>query len=370
MVVSVPFPPREGIGFHVSHLARALQARGHHVTVITRGGVAGLNLQVVDGIAVWRAPFWPLYPFHVHWHGFWVHLLLRRLAPQLDLVHLHTPLVRRPPTPLPAVVTVHTPMRADVAAMHNDGPLALLARCQLPVSVRLETDLLHGAAAITAVAGPVAVGLAAYGVDPARVHVVPNGVDATFFCPGPGFGDESWILTVGRLAPRKGLADLVACAPQIVAGRPGTYFFVAGSGPLESALNRQIRALGLEESVILLGHVRDRARLRTLYRGASVCVHPVRYEGLPTAVLEAMACARPVVATAVGGLTEALSPGHNGLLVPPGAPAELAEGVLSLLADRAHSRTLGAAARRTVAERYGWNVVTERYLAVYREVLA
>jgi len=371
MVTSAPFPPREGIGFHVSHLARALQRRGHQVTVITRGGPAGLSVQAVAGVPVWCAPFLPLYPFHVHWHGLWVDLLLRDLAPRLDLIHLHTPLVRRPRAPLPTVVTVHTPMRADVAAARGDGPIAFLARCQLPVSVQLETELLHGAAAITAVAGPVAAQLADYGIDPARVHVVPNGVDVTYFSPGPEPvpGAKPWILTVGRLAPRKGMADLIACASQVIARRPGSCFFIAGDGPLAGTLDRQIRALGLWDEVVLLGHVGDRERVRALYRGASVCVHPARYEGMPTAVLEAMACGRPVVATAVGGLTEVVNSGENGLLVPPGAPAELAAGLLALLVDPALCHRLGRAAQRTVAERYGWNVVVDRYLDVYREVL-
>lgn len=369
MVTSVPMPPREGIGFHVWHLGRALLAEGHRVTVITRGGPAGFHRGVAAGLPVWRVPFWPLYPLHVHWHGAWVDRLLRRLAGELDLVHLHTPLVRRPRTPLPAVVTVHTPMRADVAAAGGDGPVALLARCQLPISVRLETELLRGAAAVTAVAGRVASELAPYGLDPATVRVVGNGVDTAFFSPGTARDNGTAVVSVGRLAPRKGMADLVASAAQVIARRPDARFQIAGDGPLAGALRRQIRALGLADRVTLLGHVADRARLRELYRGAAVFVHPARYEGMPTAVLEGMACGRPMVATAAGGVAEAVRHGENGLLVRPGAPGELAEGVLALLASPAWGRRLGAAARRTVVERYGWETVAGRYLAVYREVL-
>jgi glycosyltransferase involved in cell wall biosynthesis len=369
MVMSVPMPPREGIGFHVWHLARELQARGHRVTVITRGGLAGYRRQVADGLVVWQAPFWPLYPLHVHWHGCWVDRLLQRLAGELDVVHLHTPLVRRPRTPLPVVVTVHTPMRADVAAGSGDGPVALLSRCQLPVSVRLETGLLREAAVVTAVAGRVAVELAPYGVDPAAVRVVGNGVDTGFFSPDGARDGGTAVLTVGRLAPRKGMVDLVESAAQVVTRRPDACYQIAGDGPLAGALRRQIRAWGLTDHVTLLGHVGDRVRLRALYRRAAVCVHPARYEGMPTAVLEAMACGRPVVATAAGGAAEALRDGESGLLVRPGAPEALAKSTLALLENPALGRRLGAAARRTVTERYSWDLVTGRYLDVYAEVL-
>jgi glycosyltransferase involved in cell wall biosynthesis len=369
MIISAPFPPREGIGFHVWHLARTLLAGGHNVTVITRGSLTGPRRETVDRIPVWRVPFWPLYPFHVHWHGRFVNRLLERLAPELDLVHLHTPLVRRPRTMLPVVVTVHSPIRSGVAAMPTHSPLGILARCQLPLSVRLETELLRHAAAVTAVAGRVAADLAPYGVDPGAVRVVGNGVDTTYFRPDGVVSTRPDILTVGRLAPGKGMGDLVECAARVVADRPEARFRIAGDGPLARPLRRRVRALGLEEHVTLLGHIGERARLRTLYREAAVCVHPARYEGMPTAVLEAMACGRPVVAAAAGGLIEAVQHGESGLLVRPGAPAELAEGVLTLLDRPMLAWELGAAARLAAVERYSWGAVARRILAVYGEVL-
>jgi glycosyltransferase involved in cell wall biosynthesis len=91
---------------------------------------------------------------------------------------------------------------------------------------------------------------------------------------------------------------------------------------------------------------------------------------MPTAVLEAMACGRPVVATAVGGVDEALRDRENGLVVRPNAPAELTNGVLALLGDPALAQRVATAARRTAVARYRWEVVAARTLAVYHEVLA
>ncbi len=138
MVLSTPLPPREGIGFYVWNLAGYLTRRGHQVHLITRGGAGPTTCEVVDGITVWRPTFLPVYPFHVHLHGLFVNRLLRKLEPELDVLHLHTPLVQLPHTKLPTLVTVHTPMKADTAAVPANNLLGWLVKLQAPVSYLLE----------------------------------------------------------------------------------------------------------------------------------------------------------------------------------------------------------------------------------------
>src|SRR5439155_6738364 len=114
-------------------------------------------------------------------------------------------------------------------------------------------------------------------------------------------------------------------------------------------LERRIAELGLEDAVELLGTRYDVPAI--LARADAACL-PSLAEGLPNAVMEAMAAGLPVVATAVGGTPELVIPGETGLLAPPGAAAELAEALLEVLADPVHASWMGARGRRLIARDY------------------
>lgn len=372
MIASPPFPPKEGIGFYTWNLAKQIYKRGHKVQIVTRGGVHRTHHQVVDGIDVWRPPFVPLYPFHVHVHSLWVNQLVKKLEDEVDLFHLHTPLVKRPRTERPFLVTVHTPMKADAAAVRMDSLLGWLIKMQAPISYQLEQELFAHAAGLTAVSHSVATEMNAYGIDPQRVRVLGNGVDTTLFgppCAGQKPAAERYALTVARLAPRKGIADLVAAAEIVARQDPSFRFFIAGSGPMQKDLQNEIERRNLADQVKLLGHVGDRRQLVELYRNATLFIHPAHYEGLPTVLLEAMACGRPVISTAVSGALDVIKPDGNGLLVPPRKPTAIANATLRLLKDEGLADALGKAAHDTIEERYSWKRVSENYLKVYAAVM-
>ncbi len=371
MVTSAPLPPREGMGFYVWNLARFLTSSGHAVQVITRGGPKATYHQSSESVTIWQVTFLPLYPFHVHFHSLFVNRLLRELEPNIDLLHLHSPLVMRPKTDLPCLVTVHTPMKADVGSLRPNTPLSLLAKLQAPVSFRIEMGLFSSADSITAVANSVAIELSDYGLNSEQVTVMANGVDTQSFSPNGSLNPalQRYCLTVGRLGPRKGLEDLIHCARLLVGLFPDLHFLIAGSGPFAGQLGAVIGKYGLHGRVKLLGHIGDRAQLADLYRGATAYIHPAHYEGLPTVLLEAMACGRPVVTTAVGGALDVIEDGHNGLLVPPKAPQAMAAAVARIIRDPDLAKRLGSAARRTVEERYSWEVVGQHYLKEYQKLL-
>src|SRR3954464_7899683 len=141
MILSAPLPPREGIGFYAWNLAKHLSRLGHQVQLITRGAARRTSREVVDGITIWRPAFVPAYPFHVHLHGLFIDRIVRELEPEVDLFHLHTPLVKWPATSLPALVTVHTPMKSDTGAIPAASLLGWLIKLQAPVSYQLEQRL-------------------------------------------------------------------------------------------------------------------------------------------------------------------------------------------------------------------------------------
>lgn len=372
LLTSAPLPPREGIGFYVLNLAQELQRRGHRPTLLTRGGAYRTERRTIEGVEVVGLPFVPVYPVHVHLHGLAVGRFLRRHHQEFDLVHAHTPLVPVPHVALPLVTTVHTPMRADAAAIPVTSLRGAAIRAQGFVSARLEDALFTQSDAIVAVAQSVALELGAYGLDPTTIPVLGNAVDPAQFTPGNDDATGDTILYVGRLSDRKGLADLVHATAILAKNRAAIRLLLIGDGPMEVALRRLAADLQISDCVEFGGHINSNERdaLVERYQRTAVYVQPSHYEGLPTSLLEAMACARPVVATAISGHLDAIIDGRNGLLVGPRHPEALAAAIERILHDPELGLRLGREARQTVLARYSWASLGDAYERTYHDVLA
>jgi glycosyltransferase involved in cell wall biosynthesis len=202
-----------------------------------------------------------------------------------------------------------------------------------------------------------------------EVRVGRLGVDTERFRPGePAAGDVREIVCVAQLGPTKGIPVLLAAAARLCrAGRRFT-LRILGDGPLRAELEAQVRSLGVGACVRFEGAA-DRAAVARALRGAAVFALPcvtrnggARHDGLPVALLEAMACALPVVTTPVGGIPEVVST-ENGVLVPPGDDAALALALAALLGDEALCRRLGATARATILERHEARAAAARLAA-------
>jgi len=170
---------------------------------------------------------------------------------------------------------------------------------------------------------------------------------------------------VGHLRRSKGVDVLLRAAAIIQKRLPAAKGFVVGQGEHEPELVALKGRLGIT-SLEFLGVRRD---ARQLIRQLDVFVVPSRQEGLPLALLEAMALERPIVATTAGGVPDALTDGQNALLVPPEAPEALADGILRLLSDRRLADELGRRAAQTLNERFTSAAAAARYANVYRALL-
>jgi glycosyltransferase involved in cell wall biosynthesis len=180
------------------------------------------------------------------------------------------------------------------------------------------------------------------------VRVIPSAVELPERVGEPA--DPPEVLFVGRLSPEKGILDLVQAAD----GIPLT---VAGDGPLR---DRVPGALGFVQHTAL----------PPLYERAAVVAVPSHREGFGVACAEAMAHARPVVASAVGGLLDLVVDGETGVLVPPRDVPALRGALERLLADPDLRRRLGEAGRARVQERFSWPAVTDATIAAYEDALA
>lgn len=372
------------MGFYIWNLSRYLTKEGHQVQIITRGGTMPRCPQIVDGIMIRRPSFWPAYPFHVHLHGIFVDRLLQEIEGDVDLFHVHSPLAPTISTKRPIMLTVHTAIKADMAATTVNSLQTLLMKSQAPVSYWLEEGLLANATAVNAVSPRMASALRhRYTSTPDEIEVTWNGVDTDFFATVPDLTPDSspdstsdstrdprLVLTVGRLAPGKGVEDLLDAAKQVIKKIGPTRFVIAGDGPLRRALERRLAQNGLGQHVELLGHVADRQQLADLYRKAALFVTPSHYEGLPTVVLEAMACGCPVIATKVGGLPQVIESGQNGVLVPPKQPTQLADAICEFLPAKVRLAKMGRLGRQTIEERYSWHAIGANYIKLYEMLLA
>ena len=210
-----------------------------------------------------------------------------------------------------------------------------------------------------------------------RVIGIPNGVDVGHFTPAadesPGrwrFGARHVVAILGHISEVKGYREFVQAAALISKALPDCAFLAVGGETTQLGFQgqvvEQVSRLGLTDRFYFLGFQQDVA---PILRAADVMALPSLAEGLPLAVLEAMACGRPVVATPVGGVAEAIDDGKTGLLVPPRNPEALADAILGLLRNPARARTVGAAARQRVVERFSSTQFAERIQQFYDEIL-
>lgn len=219
---------------------------------------------------------------------------------------------------------------------------------------------------VTAVSEAVGVTVEQMGVPRSHIVVIENGVDAERFAvptrePFAANGATPLVGSVGCLAPRKDYGTLLTALDEL--SRRGTAFQaeLVGDGPDRSRLEAQAEALGLSHRVRFLG---ERADVDELLPRMDVFVLSSREEGIPNALLEAMAAARPAVATAVGGTPEVLREGE-GWLVPPGSPVALADALAQALSDPDEARRRGRAAQRGVRERSSIVAMVQRHEAFY-----
>jgi glycosyltransferase involved in cell wall biosynthesis len=215
-------------------------------------------------------------------------------------------------------------------------------------------------------------------VPPELIRVIWNGAPLAEFAPvspdqaartraALGLPSEALVIgTIGRLNEQKGHRYLIEAAPAVFARHAQARLLIVGDGDLSLPLRRQAEALGIGDRVLFAGH---RSDVRELLGAIDVVCLPSLYEGTPLALFEAMAAARPIVASAVDGCAEILADRVTGLLVPPRDPRALGEALLRLLDAPALRAQLGAAARLASRD-YDIDQTVRRIEALYEEVLA
>jgi glycosyltransferase involved in cell wall biosynthesis len=218
------------------------------------------------------------------------------------------------------------------------------------------------------------------GMSPNKVLTIPNGVDLS------AFDKQQWTLqelerlrnslgispgitiltTVGRLHPQKGHTYLIQAIAEIKKVRDDFVCLFAGDGELRAQISQQIYQQGVEKHVRLLGVREDVPQLLAI---SDMFVLPSLHEGMPMALLEAMAAQLPVIATAVDGTNELVVDGETGLLVPPADPTALSQAILTLLNDPDRRHQMGQKGYERVREHFSEQVMCQRYEEVIQAIL-
>lgn len=228
-------------------------------------------------------------------------------------------------------------------------------------------------AAVVAVSEDVRQRLLKAGVRKDKVHIVRNGIDLRPFDNAtPSLREISSpenapiVGLIGRLATEKGVDIFLRAAARVLAELPATKFVVIGEGPDREQLELLIDELQVRNNVFMLGRRDD---MPGVYASLDIMVSASRREGLPMAILEGMACSRPVVATAVGAVPDVIADGRTGVLVPSENVEALAAKIVTLLKDQTQRDSLGVAAKKLIEKEFSAARMTADYLHIYDQAI-
>ena len=357
-----------GDGLVAFGFIRELAARGHELHVAAgrvdlRGGLPpNVHLYPIEGTE----------PGSTSRLRFMQHLrrVYRRFAPRttFDIVHQLTPVevgvsLALADSPVPLVLGPYVPDWASPGEGADTvvGPAAARAKRLLRAAQqRLATTVLLSTPAAASKLAPSA---------GRRLHVreLPLGIDDRTWLPADEDGASQDVLFLANLEIRKGIHVALDAFARLAPDLPDARLIVAGAGSEMVNVHRRIRTSPALARVELLGHV-ERDRVMATMQACDVYCLPSYGDPNPLSVLEAMACARPVVATDAGGLRY-LIPEDGGRRVPPGDSVALARSLREVLIDPQMRREMGRHNRRVVEERYAWSRVIERLEALYREAI-
>ncbi|MBI5739844.1 MAG: glycosyltransferase family 4 protein [Nitrospirae bacterium] len=180
-------------------------------------------------------------------------------------------------------------------------------------------------------------------------------------------GNDVVIIFVGELKKNKGVFELTAALKRLVPRRPSLHAIILGSGPGQSVIQKEIYAGGMEKRVHLPGN-QPHSDISKWLSASDIFVLPSHYEGLPNAVLEAMACGLPVIAARVGGIPEAVADGETGLLIDSKDISSLSGAIACLAANSDLARTMGERGRKVVMTGFSWQYNAAEMIGIYNSL--
>jgi glycosyltransferase involved in cell wall biosynthesis len=371
------FPLLGGAQMHTLRVCRFLSKKGVDVQVITRHHPGLAQHETIEGIPVYRTPIWHRSKI-IASLSFTFFTLRELLASRKHFQVIHSHEMLSPMTiGLIASELLGTKL---VVNPHRGGYLGdvykLTRKRPLTGRLRLKWVRRRGDAFVTC-SREMAAELEAEGIAKEKIHVIPNAIYTEHFRPVKpaekialrkqvGMQDGVWACYAGRLSAEKGLNLLVQVWVKVILQMPTARLLIVGDGDQRPALEALTRQLGLDEHVHFTGPVPETLQY---LQACDLYVQPSYTEGLPVSMLEAMACGLPVLATGVGGVTDILCDGKNGIVIPARDADRLEEGLRRLLSSETLRLHLGAQARQDVVAYCDIEQVGQALLNLYCQLV-
>lgn len=364
--------PRTGLTFHFARLAIALKRKGHSVVVISdvREELCGLSDELrSEGIKQYRVRGLDGY---VYPNGVWKLIRIMNTE-EFDIIHIS------------GLIKFTKSYLAKLLSGRKNKPVILhIDSIRDQTAIRKSvynafSAILNSHAVVVPVSHWTKKRLREYKVREEAMVVVHNAIDLGLFdsvakkrSPSLDFFDEfkdkTVVAQVSNLYPWKGHKYLIIAAQKILVTNPNVHFLIIGEGPLRQELESMVCNLGISENVTFTGHISN-YQIPWFLSNVDIGVLVSLRENLPRTLLEYMAAQKPIVATNVGGVPEAVIDRVNGYLVPPRDPSSLANRILKLMNDPDNAKQMGIKGRRLVEQRFSMKILIDRLDDVYELAL-
>jgi glycosyltransferase involved in cell wall biosynthesis len=380
-IVTTNFPRWEG-DFRVPFIidaARAIQAKGHSIRIITPHQPGSKRHEIIEGMEVFRAKYLPeklevlqkdAAGLPAAWKRGFIYKLamipyiaaltwaVARYARGCDIIHANFSLagfssaITQPFHHLPYVVTIHG---SDIfKTVHK--PLL-----KIPVKTALKKS-----GFIIAVSQALAEGAASVGISQDKIQVIPTGIDIQKFPLGTPDKRKNTVLYVGSLIARKSVITLLQAMDILRDQYPDLKLQIVGEGDLRPSLEEFSHQHTLQDRVAFLGPL-SQSKVSQLMREAKLFILPSTEEGQGAVLVEAMASGTPCIGSDAGGIPTVITP-ETGLIFPAGNSNALAQAVSQFLEDESFWQSTSQKGRQRAQDRYDWNALAEGIIAVYNQV--
>lgn len=368
MITPTFLPDRGGAEVGIYELSQRLLKLGHDVTVIAPKRRSGLkSREKINGIDVYRFPIgarkygWILTGLVSFWK------LLPKLKP--DIVNIHY-IVLTGYCSAMVCKTLRIPTVLSLIGGDIYDPVHPVPKSHYQPFMKL---VMKNAKKITCISSFMMKRAIELGAPPSKIEVVPFGVDVNQFNPEIdgecirekyGLGNESIVLAVQRISPRKAVEYLIYAVPIVLKNFPETRFIIVDGGRKLRELEDLTRKLKVEDKIVFVDSA-PRSILPKYYAAADIFVLHSLFEALGLVLLEAMSSGKPIVTTRTGGTVDVVEDGRTGFLVKPKSPAELARAIGILIKDKKLRQKMGGEGRIRAVRYFSWENIAHRMDEIY-----
>jgi glycosyltransferase involved in cell wall biosynthesis len=364
MVISYFHPFLGGAEQQALFLSENLLKKNLFVMVLTRAFKNSLPYEQIKGIGVYRKihtiPYGKLFGLAYFFSCFW---FLIRKRKQYDIIHCH---LLQGFHSIAGVIMKYVFKKKIIILVGATGPLSDFSLIQKGFCGRFLLGIIRKADTVITLCTVSTQEALSAGFAPGHISQIPNGVDTSFFMPARSLPASPRLLFIGRLDHMKGVDVLLRCLASLRLKNIMPPCDILGTGPLKETLQTMAADLQIANQVNFPGAIHE---VLPYLQRASCFVFPSRSEGMPNVLLEAMACALPVIATSVGGIPDIIQHDRNGLLIPSDDVEALTSALLRMLSDNDLAARLGNQGRRDAEEYFALEKVTDQYISLYTNLM-